>query len=164
MAEIKEKKKQSFIKDLYSQVMKSYKYDSNAKEELEKIMNSEDIRNDIQKIIKNKEILTAKEILSLDAKYKDNEFVRPLLFECKNMPASIVKQCIDDAIRMVSTARGYGGYSRAHDGLAKGLLSANFPRDIRSACINDLTRLYEAANYHGNYMYFKMNFIFLGLS
>ncbi len=157
MAEIKEKKKQSFIKDLYNQVMKSYKYDSNAKEELEKIMNSEDVRNDIQRIIKNKGILTGKEILSLDAKYRDNEFIRPLLFECKNMPEAIVKECIKDAIRMVSTARGYGGYSRAHDGLAKGLLSANFPRDIRSACINDLTKLYEAANYHGNYMYFKMN-------
>lgn len=157
MAEIKEKKRQQFIKDLYNQVMKSYKYDHEAQEELEYIINNPDVQNDIKKIIDKKETLTGKELLSLDAKYKGNNFIRPLLFECKHFPISIIKECINDSVRLFGSARGYGGYSRIHDSLAKGILSANLPADTRSAILNDLTRLYEAANYHGNYMYFKMN-------
>ena len=62
MAKLTEKKKEKIIKDLYSQVMKSYKYDSEGREELQSIINDKVKQDEIKYIVQNRDKLTEEEM------------------------------------------------------------------------------------------------------
>ena len=158
MAKLTEKKKEKIIKDLYSQVMKSYKYDSEGREELQSIINDKAKQDEIKYIVQNKDKLTEEEIVRLGKKYENSLFIKPLLLECNNVPVSMIKDYINKSISAFAAraTRGYG-YGKEGDSIAKAILSANLPSHIRSACANDLTKLYNSTHYSGNFLYFRPN-------
>lgn len=157
MAKITEKKREKLINELFSHIQKNYKYDSDAKEELQSIMDNKSIQEDIKYIIENKKELQEEEIRAFNTKYEKMSFVRPLLFECKNVPVDLVKRDINKVTaQLIAASKRYYGYDREVDDLLRSILSVNLPTYVRNACANELRKMYEASRY-GDYMYFKIN-------
>lgn len=158
MAKNIENKRDKIINNLYSQIIKTYKYDRQSQEIIEKIMKDKSIQDDISNIIKNKNTLTKEEITAYHHNYYPNIFVIPLLFECKNVPIDIVKNDIKSVISSLSLKKSYGFISNNTeiDGLLKAILSVDLPQNVRIACADELTKMY-VSSYLSTYVYFKIN-------
>lgn len=133
----------------------AFKYDTTAKNTIEKMVSNPEMIKDAEKIIKNRDTLDVDTINKLFTKYRDNHFIAPLLFECKNMPTEKMRQIImDEATKLASTRTRWGNKER--ESICRGIFTADLSDEVRQECIIELVRLYTEGQYK-NYMYYNMN-------